>query len=140
MVIVTERVSPELDSNDATAASCPAMESLDDVIANLEPLQGEGEAFQTLYAHAEKLQSASQKQIREMCKPYGVVLTAKKQGKWPKRLDADLKRDIQQKLIERARILCTRHASTAHSDATERTGLECVLEDAVARSVGSMLP
>ena len=132
MDAVTERVSPELDSNDATTASCPAIESLDDVIANLGPRQGEGEPFQTLYAHAQRLQNAKSRHIRVMCKPYGVVLHAKKQGKWPKRSDADLKRDIQEKLIERARVLSIRPASTAHSDATERAGAEFVLEDAVA--------
>jgi hypothetical protein len=132
MDAVTERVSPELDSNDATTASSHGIELLDDVIANFGPRQEEGEAFKTLYAHAQKLQNADQKQIREMCKPYGVALTAKKHGKWPKRLDADLKQDIQEKLIERARVLSTRPASAEHGDATERAGPEFDFEDAVA--------
>ena len=47
-----ERVSQELDSNDATTASSHAIETLDDVIANFVPRQGERKAFQTLYARA----------------------------------------------------------------------------------------
>jgi len=95
-----------------------AIESLDDVIANFGPRQGEGDAFQTLYADASSLQIAKQKQIRAMCKQYGVALNEMQEGKAFKRLDAALKWDIQEKLLERARVL---------SSATE-----FILEDAVA--------
>jgi len=128
----TEPQSPELDPNDATTALCPAIESLDDVIANFGPRQGEGDAFQTLYADARSLKIAKQKQIREMCKPYKVAVNAMKEGKWSKRLDATLKRDIQEKLLERARVLSSRPANTAHSAAQERAATEFILEDAVA--------
>ena len=139
MDTVPEGVSPELDSNDATTASSHAIESLDDVIAHFRPRQGEGEAFQTLYAHAQKVQNASQQQIRDMCKPYGVALTAKKEGKWPKRLNVDLKRDIQAKLIERARVLNTRPAITARGDATGRAESESTAAHGTSDASSSQL-
>ena len=74
-----------------------------------------------------------------MCKPYGVALTAKKEGKWPKRLNVDLKRDIQAKLIERARVLSTRPASMACGDATERAESESTAAHGTSDASSSQL-
>ena len=74
-----------------------------------------------------------------MCKPYGVALTAKKEGKWPKRLNVDLKRDIQAKLIERARVLNTRPAITARGDATGRAESESTAAHGTSDASSSQL-
>ena len=74
-----------------------------------------------------------------MCKPCGVALTAKKEGKWPKRLNVDLKRDIQAKLIERARVLNTRPAITARGDATGRAESESTAAHGTSDASSSQL-
>jgi hypothetical protein len=69
------------------------MNTLDDVILIIGPHAGEGEEYRTLHLDAEKLRNAKQDEIRKLCKSWGVKPTAKT----PRRLDADLKQDIEQK-------------------------------------------
>jgi hypothetical protein len=115
-------VSLGLDYNDVqtVANSLPFLETLDDVISVIGPHSGEGEAYQTLHRDAERLLNAKQNEIRKLCRPWGVTLTAKTlQGTYPRRLDAELKRDIEQKMIERARELQQRLGPASQSTATE---------------------
>ena len=60
----------------------------------------------TLHRDVEKLRNAKQTEIRKLCKPWGVTSTAKSpRGTYPRRSDADPKRDIEHTTIERAREL-----------------------------------
>ena len=86
--------------------STPSIHSLDDVISIIGQHSGEGEAYRALHLDAEKLRNAKQNELRKLCKPWGVTLHAKNaQGLYSKRGDEELKRDIQNKMIQRAREL-----------------------------------
>ena len=126
----TEHVLPHLSTN--TPSTQEQMNSLDDVISIIGPLAGEGERYRALQHDAENLRNAKQDEIRKLCKPWGVMLTHKnQQGKYPRRLDADLKRDIEVKMIERARELQKQLETATPSIATEHLGADFPFEDAV---------
>ena len=118
----TEHVSPQPSTNSGGTqeqTSFPVISSLNDVISIIGPHAGEREAYRTLHLDAEELRNAKQDEIRKLCKPWGVTLNAKNaQGKWIKRSDPDLKRDIQEKMIERARKLQRRLGTATHYTVT----------------------
>ena len=120
----TEHVMPQPNTNTGSTQeqmSTPAINSLDDVILVIGPLAGEGEAYQTLQLHAETLRNAKKDEIRKLCKPWGIILNTKNaQGKWNKRSGQDLKRDLQEKMIERARELRRRLGTAPIRPATVR--------------------
>ena len=103
----TEHVSPEFGMDPSitqSTAPLPLINSLDDVVEIFGPLAGEGDAYLALHRGAQQLQNGNKQQIRDLCKPWGVIPKAKNaQGTWGHRSIADLKQDIQEKVIERAR-------------------------------------
>ncbi len=134
--VATEPVLPQPTVNTGSTqeqTSLPLLNRLDDVISVIGPHAGEGDAFRTLHLEAERLRNAKQDEIRELCKAWGLTLTEKNlQGKYRRRLDAVLKRDIEQKMIERARELQKQLGIAIHSTATEHARADFSLEDAVA--------
>ena len=122
--VATERASIEMASNASIRAeqtAPPVINSLDDIIANFDPRREEGEVHRSLRLDAQAMQAAKQAQIRQMCQPWGVKRATKNaQGKWCKRLDADLKKDIEKNMIERARELRQQSGAATDRIATER--------------------
>ena len=90
----------------------------------------------TLHRDAEKLRNAKQAEIRKLCKPWGVTSTAKSpQGTYPRRSDADLKRDIAQTNIERARELQQQIGPATQSTATEHAEIYFYIEYTVTEAL-----
>ena len=128
--------NPETEHNTGSTqeqTSTPSINSLEDLISIIGQHSGEGEAYRTLHLDAEKLRNAKQHELRTLCKPWGVTLHAKNaQGLYSQRGDEELKLDIRNQMIQRARELQRQRSTATHRPATELANAEFDVEGAVA--------
>ena len=101
----TEHIAPASFGSAGEASSgCGDMtiKSLDDVVSKLSSHCDDSAA--ALRNAVQTLQRGVQAEIRNLCKPWGVQLTAKNDnGKYSKRADAVLKRELKDKVIAKAK-------------------------------------
>ena len=101
----TEHIAPASFGSAGEASSgCGDMtiKSLDDVVSKLSSDGDESAA--ALRNAVQTLQRGVQAEIRNLCKPWGVQLTAKNDnGKYSKRADAVLKSELKDKFIAKAK-------------------------------------
>ena len=78
------------------------IKSLDDVVSKLSSHCDDSAA--ALRNAVQTLQRGVQAEMRKLCKPWGVQLTAKNDnGKYSKRADAVLKKELKDKVIAKAK-------------------------------------